>query len=166
MQTTDQPLYEAFFEKDVDYYVAQLDRLRSKKRLRFNSSCFELGWAWFFERKLYQTGSILLVFSLVFIPVAVLLLRPYFNVPTSSFIILLFLYLTRAVFGIFATRPYLMKAQKVIGEIRSSGLSYEEMKLSAAKQGGINKRGLLYFNIGLFLIIVIVMYLLFTHQNT
>lgn len=166
MQTTDQPLYEAFFEKDADYYVSQLDRLRSKKRLRFNTSCFELGWAWFFERKLYQTGSILLVFSLVFIPVAVLLLRPHFSILITSFIVLHFLYLIRALFGIFATRPYLMKAQKVIGEIRSSGLSYEEMKLLAAKQGGINKRGLLYFNIGLFLIIVIVMYLLFTHPGT
>lgn len=166
MPTTDRPLYEAFFQKDADYYVAQLDLRQSKKRLRFNSSCFELGWAWFFERKLYKTGFIVLLFSLMLIVFAILLLRPYFTVPTSSLIILAFLYLTRAVFGLFATRIYLMRAQKVIAEIKSSGLSYEEMKVSAAKHGGFNKNGILYFNIGLFLTVLIVMYFLFSHFDT
>lgn len=143
MLTNDSELYSAFFMNDKEYYLKQVERYQSGKRLSFNFSVIALGIIWFIYRKLYKESLVIFLILACFTAVNFLLLRPYLGKEGNAVLFLLFALVFWVVLGFMANKLYIKKAVFTVTEVRSYLQDETQIKSEVMKKGGVNVWGLL-----------------------
>lgn len=113
-------------EKSEEYYLLKWTNMeKNKKALSWNWSAFIFNYYWFFHRKMYSYGIVLLCVSFL-----LNLINSYFNVNLNIFFLI--------VTGCFSNIIYKKHTIKKINKIKFKILDYEEQRQLLLKSGGTN----------------------------
>lgn len=153
MSATDLELYGLFFMNDKAYYLKQLEKYRTGKRLSFNFSVVGLGIIWFIYRKLYRESLIISIIIAGITALNFLLLAPYLGNGGKAIFFLLFAFTFWAILGSIANRLYIKKAESVIISAKSNFEDTVQITNEVSAKGGVNA-------IGVFTALVIVFIIL------
>ncbi|WP_370299270.1 DUF2628 domain-containing protein [Roseivirga thermotolerans] len=141
-------LYSIYFANSRGYFLNKLPEFKEGNRYTFNLPSFLLGGVYFFYRKMYKEGVILLI--LIYTEqILSLNIATTFNLTfmhdTGYNIFMTFLFAT--VSGFIFNRLYLAKAIKVIDNIQIQ--EDEEAKKYLRKQGGTSIVSALLLAVGM-----------------
>jgi hypothetical protein len=126
-----------FFGPGTDKYLRLHDRLTANpSSLAFNWAAFSLAFVWFFYRKMYLLGALLVVLAIV----------AGYAQPFGAGV-------SAGIFGFFADRAYICEAKRRIKKADNLGLTGEERAAYLRRVGGVSIpagiiAGLLYAGLG------------------
>lgn len=124
----DKELYEAYFGRSKDYYLAQFKN--DEIQLRFSFYAFFFSLYWFVFRKMYKQAFILFLLS-VFLEIILFLV---FGDLGSYLLFLLFL----SICGFIGNNLYMKKARRVVEKVKDKYDNQEEQIEYLRKKGGVS----------------------------
>jgi hypothetical protein len=130
-------LFKAYFTQESKYYADKLERIEQGKKTTFNFWAGFLGLIWFFYRKMYVQGFIILLSTLFLafiIGIIIAILNPYdiSNVLYNQIIMWILSFVT---LGFIGNRLYINKSRKIISEfILKYDHDLEKIKSSMADE--------------------------------
>ena len=153
MPTNDLELYSAFFMNDKEYYLKQLEKYQSGKRLNFNFSVIALGISWFIYRKLYKESIVIFLIIAGLTALNFLLIKPYLGKEGNVLFFLIFALTFWAVLGFIANKIYIKKAELTVAAAKLNFQDDTEIRSEVIKKGGVNALGLLLVFVIIFIVV-------------
>lgn len=152
MPANDLELYGSFFMNDKEYYLKQLDKYRSGKRLDFNFSVIALGIVWFIYRKLYRESLIISLIIAASAGLNFLLIKPHFGGEGNIVFFLAFAFSLWTALGFIANKIYIKKAEWIVASAKNHFQDTAQITNEVSTKGGVNPFGLLIAIIIVFIV--------------
>lgn len=153
MQSADLKLYERFFKPDKEYYLMQLEKYESGRKLSFNFSTLSLGILWFIYRKLYIEALQLIVFIAIIAGLYFYLIRPLVGDTCNVICVLSFISILWIIIGFSANRIYIKKAKETIRIAKAKYSDEKRIFIAVSDKGGVSSKGL-YISIVVFAFVI------------
>lgn len=131
-----------YLGSNSDYYIAEWRRIQAGRNSTFNKSAFVFGIVWMLYRKLWLEALV----AMVLVVSASALARRFVSTNNGDLLAfgIIVGFAAWLVYGVFANRLYLRKAQAVASQFSQRGTVYDaETSLRLATVGGTSILGLL-----------------------
>ncbi len=137
LSETDKELYKAYFQKNSDYYISQIESYNERGRYSFSVAAFFLGLFWMGYRKMYL--HVIIIAAIIFaegIIEETLLQTNTISFNAYGIIDKISTLIWGIVISSIANRLYISKSQRTIKKILNENSNEEQIMDLIARKGG------------------------------